>query len=225
MPRAPVTSHVIGRAYPPASLHRVIVRALRSRDPSRSRPPSTETTAASSSSGSARTPSLEATGHALHLAQANCSVSSAGTLRGIHFAQLPPSQAKFVTCVHGAALDVVVDLRVGSPTFGQWDSVLLDDVDRRAIYLPEGLGHAFMALEDHTVVNYLCSAPYAPGREHGVHPLDPEIGIDWPHAARDGSPLAPLLSPKDEAAPTLAEVRDSGLLATYDEARAFTSSL
>ena len=168
---------------------------------------------------------LEATGHTLHLAQANCSVSSAGTLRGIHFAQLPPSQAKFVTCVHGAALDVVVDLRVGSPTFGQWDSVLLDDVDRRAIYLSEGLGHAFMALEDRTVVNYLCSAPYAPGREHGVHPLDPEIGIDWPQAARDGSPLAPLLSPKDEAAPTLAEVRDSGLLATYDEARAFTSSL
>ena len=136
----------------------------------------------------------------LHLAQANCSVSSAGTLRGIHFAQLPPSQAKYVTCLHGAALDVVVDLRVGSPTFGQWDSVLLDDVDRRAVYLPEGLGHAFMALEDHTVVTYLCSAPYAPGREHGIHPLDPDVGIDWPTTARDGSPLAPLLSPKDDAA-------------------------
>ena len=167
----------------------------------------------------------ETVGHPFNLAQANCSVSSAGTLRGIHFAQLPPSQAKFVTCVHGAALDVVVDLRVGSPAFGQWDSVLLDDVDRRAIYLPEGVGHAFMALEDHTVITYLCSAPYAPGREHGVHPLDPEIGIDWPTSARDGSPLAPLLSPKDEAAPTLAEIRDMGLLATYDEARAFTGSL
>ena len=123
---------------------------------------------------------VEATGHALHLAQANCSVSQAGILRGIHFAELPPSQAKYVTCVHGAVLDVVVDIRVGSPTFGQWDSVLLDDVDRRAVYLSEGLGHAFMALEDDTVVNYLCSAPYAPGREHGIHPLDPEIGIAWP---------------------------------------------
>ena len=71
---------------------------------------------------------------------------------------------------------MVVDLRVGSPSFGQWDSVLLDDIDRRAVYLPEGLGHAFMALADGTVVNYLCSAPYAPGREHGIHPLDPAIG-------------------------------------------------
>jgi dTDP-4-dehydrorhamnose 3,5-epimerase len=167
----------------------------------------------------------EHVGHPLHLAQANCSVSSAGTLRGIHFAQLPPSQAKFVTCVKGAALDVVVDLRIGSATYGQWDAVLIDDRDRRAVYLPEGLGHAFMALEDHTVVNYLCSAPYAPGREHGVHPLDPEIGIDWPAQARDGSPLAPLLSPKDEAAPSLAEVREAGLLPTYEEAQAFTRSL
>jgi dTDP-4-dehydrorhamnose 3,5-epimerase len=167
----------------------------------------------------------EHVGHPLHLAQANCSVSSAGTLRGIHFAQLPPSQAKFVTCVSGAALDVVVDLRIGSATYGQWDAVLIDDRDRRAVYLPEGLGHAFMALEDHTVVNYLCSAPYAPGREHGVHPLDPEIGIDWPTQARDGSPLAPLLSPKDEAAPSLAEVREAGLLPTYEDAQAFTRSL
>ncbi|MCW2712827.1 MAG: dTDP-4-dehydrorhamnose 3,5-epimerase [Marmoricola sp.] len=165
------------------------------------------------------------TGHALHLAQANCSVSSAGTLRGIHFAQLPPSQAKFVTCVSGAAFDVAVDLRVGSPTYGRWDAVLLDDVDRRAIYLSEGLGHAFLALEDDTVVNYLCSAPYAPGREHGVHPLDPAIGIEWPTTARDGSPVAPLLSPKDEAAPTLAEAAEQGLLATWDQARDFIQTL
>ena len=167
----------------------------------------------------------QATGHRLHLAQANCSVSAAGTLRGIHFAQLPPSQAKFVTCVQGAALDVVVDLRVGSPTYGRWDAVLIDDRERRAVYLPEGLGHAFMALEDHTVVNYLCSAPYAPGREHGVHPLDPEIGIEWPTTGRDGTPVSALLSPKDAAAPTLAEARDAGLLPTYDEALAFTRSL
>jgi dTDP-4-dehydrorhamnose 3,5-epimerase len=167
----------------------------------------------------------KATGHAFHLAQANCSVSTAGTLRGIHFAQLPPSQAKFVTCVHGAALDVVIDLRVGSPTFGQWDSVQLDDEDRRAIYLPEGLGHAFMALEDGTVVNYLCSAPYAPDREHAIHALDPAIGITWPTTSRDGQALKPLLSPKDDLAPTLAEVGDRGLLPTWDDAQAFTRSL
>jgi dTDP-4-dehydrorhamnose 3,5-epimerase len=166
-----------------------------------------------------------ATGHGFHLAQANCSVSSVGTLRGIHFAQLPPSQAKFVTCVHGSALDVVIDLRLGSPTFGQWDSVHLDDVDRRAIYLPEGMGHAFMALEDHTVVNYLCSAAYAPDREHAIHALDAELGIPWPTKARDGSAITPLLSPKDAEAPSLAEVRDRGLLATWDDAQAFTQSL
>jgi dTDP-4-dehydrorhamnose 3,5-epimerase len=167
----------------------------------------------------------EMTGHRFHLAQANCSVSSVGTLRGVHFAQLPPSQAKLVTCVQGAAFDVVVDLRVGSPSYGLWDAVLIDDRERRAVYLPEGLGHAFLALEDHTVVNYLCSAPFAPGREHGIHPLDPEIGIDWPTTARDGSPLTAILSPKDDAAPSLADVRDQGLLASYEDALAFTQSL
>lgn len=165
------------------------------------------------------------TGHPFRLAQANCSVSSAGTVRGIHFAQLPPSQAKFVTCVQGAAFDVVVDLRIGSPSYGKWDAVLIDDRDRRAVYLPEGVGHAFMALEDHTVVNYLCSAPYAPGREHGIHPLDPEIAVRWPTKSRDGTPLIAKLSPKDEAAPTLAEVRDLGLLATDADARTFIESL
>ena len=168
---------------------------------------------------------VKATGHHFNLAQANCSVSSAGTLRGIHFAQLPPSQAKFVTSMHGSALDVVVDLRIGSPTYGEWDSVQLDDENRRAIYLPEGVGHAFMALEDHTVVNYLCSAPYAPDREHAIHPLDPELGITWPSTARDGSPLSPLLSPKDEQAPGLADVRERGLLPTWDDCQAFVGGL
>jgi dTDP-4-dehydrorhamnose 3,5-epimerase len=167
----------------------------------------------------------EATGHPFTLAQANASVSSAGTLRGIHFAQLPPSQAKWVTCLRGAVLDVVVDIRVGSPTFGAWDSVLLDDEHRRAIYLSEGLGHAFMALEDDTVVSYLCSAPYAPGREHGVHPLDPEVGIEWPTVGRDGRPLEALLSDKDAQAPTLTVAGQSGLLPSYDEALAYVASL
>ena len=166
-----------------------------------------------------------ATGHSLRLAQANCSVSRKGTVRGIHFAQLPPGQAKIMMCMHGSALDVVVDLRVGSPTFGCWDSVQLDDQDRRAIYLPEGMGHAFMALSDSTVVNYLCSAPYAPEREHAIHPHDPQIGIDWPTSTPDGRRISPLLSAKDEAAPTLAATRDRGLLPSYEDALAFTKSL
>jgi dTDP-4-dehydrorhamnose 3,5-epimerase len=170
-------------------------------------------------------PFAESAGHALNLAQANLSVSAAGVLRGIHFADVPPGQAKYVTCARGAVLDVVVDIRVGSPTFGQWDSVLLDDVDRRAIYLAEGLGHAFMSLEDDSTVLYLCSTGYAPGREHGIHPLDPAVGIDWPRTARDGTPLEPLLSDKDRDAPTLAEAEAQGLLPRADEVAAYLASL
>lgn len=162
----------------------------------------------------------EAVGHPLDLRQANTSVSKRGVVRGIHFAQLPPSQAKYVTAPSGAVLDFVVDIRVSSPTFGQWDSVLLDDVDRRAIYLAEGLGHAFVALTDNATVSYLVSDVYRPGREHGINPLDPEIGLRFPAEAGE-----PLLSPKDTDAPSLAEAAASGLLPTWDEARAYYESL
>jgi dTDP-4-dehydrorhamnose 3,5-epimerase len=167
----------------------------------------------------------EAVGHPLDLQQANCSVSAAGVLRGIHFADVPPGQAKYVTCARGAVLDVVVDIRVGSPTFGQWDSVLLDDVDRRAIYLGEGLGHAFMSLEDDSTVLYLCSTGYSPGREHGIHPLDPTVGIAWPTVDRAGRPITPQLSDKDLVAPSLLEARDQGLLPSADGVAAYLDEL
>ena len=170
-------------------------------------------------------PFAAAVGHDFSLAQVNVSVSAAGVLRGIHFADVPPGQAKYVTCAKGAVLDVVVDIRVGSPTYGRWDSVVLDDVDRRGVYLAEGLGHAFMSLEDGSTVVYLCSAPFAPGREHEVEPLDPAIGIEWPSVGRDGAPIAPRLSAKDQAAPSLAEARDAGLLPTADAVVAFVTSL
>lgn len=161
----------------------------------------------------------EAVGHPPRLVQANCSVSRKGTLRGLHFADVPPGQAKYVTCVNGAGLDVIVDLRVGSPTFGEWDATVLNDSDRRAVYVAEGLGHAFLALSDDATLLYLCSEGYNPGREHGVHPLDPEIGIRWP------DDVEPVLSPKDAAAPSLAEARESGLLPTYAECQALYSAL
>jgi dTDP-4-dehydrorhamnose 3,5-epimerase len=161
----------------------------------------------------------EAVGHRLDVAQVNTSVSRRGSVRGIHFADLPPSQAKYVTCLHGAVLDVVVDIRVGSPTFGRWDSALLDDAEHRAVYVAEGLGHAFIALTDEATVNYLCSAPYAPHREHGINPLDPALGISWP------TDIEPLLSAKDAEAPTLAEAREQGLLPSYDECLAFYAEL
>jgi dTDP-4-dehydrorhamnose 3,5-epimerase len=161
----------------------------------------------------------ETIGHPLRVAQANHSVSSRGTLRGVHFADVPPSQAKYVYCTRGAVLDVVVDLRVGSPTFGASDAVRLDDVDRQGVYLSEGLGHAFLSLTDDANVTYLCSEPYAPGREHGVHPLDPALALPWP------DDVAPLLSDKDATAPTLAEARDSGLLPRWEDCQAFYESL
>jgi dTDP-4-dehydrorhamnose 3,5-epimerase len=157
-------------------------------------------------------------GHPLSLAQANHSVSVAGTVRGIHYADVPPGQGKYVYCSKGAVLDLVVDIRVGSPTFGRHVSVRLDDVDRRALYISEGLGHAFVALTDDANVTYLCSTPYNPAGEHGVHPLDPALGIDWPVSD-------PVLSAKDAQAPTLAEAAAAGALPSYDECVAFYESL
>ncbi|GAA1081849.1 dTDP-4-keto-6-deoxy-D-glucose epimerase [Tsukamurella conjunctivitidis] len=142
-------------------------------------------------------------GAPLTLLQANCSVSAAGVLRGIHYTDDPPGQAKYVTCVRGAFLDVVVDLRPGSPTFGHWDHVLLDDVDRRVVHLPAGLGHAILSLEDQSTVMYLCSLEYSPELDHDLDALDPELGIAWPSTGRDGAPLEYVRSGKDAAAPTL----------------------
>jgi len=157
----------------------------------------------------------EATGHRLSVAQTNHSASRKGVVRGVHFALLPPGQAKYVYCPRGAALDVVVDIRVGSPTFGQHDVVRIDDRDFRAVYLAEGLGHMVVALEHDTVVSYLCSTGYDPAREKGVTPTDPALGLPIP------ADPTPLLSPRDLAAPTLAEAVDQGLLPTYEECRAF----
>lgn len=161
----------------------------------------------------------EAVGHRMDVAQTNVSVSARGTVRGVHFADVPVGQAKYVTAVTGSMIDFVVDLRVGSPTFGEWDLVLLDTRDRRAVYLAEGLGHAFVALEDGTTAHYLCSAAYNPAAEHGVHPLDPAIGLELPVG------LEPILSPKDAAAPTLEAAAEAGLLPSFEVCTAFYAKL
>ncbi|WP_336027663.1 dTDP-4-dehydrorhamnose 3,5-epimerase family protein [Geodermatophilus sp. FMUSA9-8] len=160
-----------------------------------------------------------ATGWALPLAQANHSVSARGVLRGVHFALVPPGQAKYVYCPAGRVLDVVVDVRVGSPTFGVSDSVLLDAAEPRAVFLAEGLGHAFLALEDGSSVTYLVSTGYSPGREFGVSPLDPELDLPWP------ADVEVRLSDKDRAAPTLAEARAQGTLPTMEQCTAHYAQL
>ncbi len=164
------------------------------------------------------------TGHRFDLAQANCSVSRRGTLRGIHFADVPPGQAKYVSCLAGAVLDVVVDIRVGSPTFGALDAVRLDDVDRRAVYLAEGLGHAFLALTDQATVAYLCSTVYSPTGEHGITPSDRALDLPgtvpgWP------ADVELLLSDKDTAAPTLATAAVAGLLPQWSDCQHHVAGL
>ena len=164
----------------------------------------------------------EAIGHPLDAARRptpRC--RSAGVVRGIHFADVPPGQAKYVTATHGAVLDYVIDIRVGSPTFGQWDTVLLDDVDRKAIYLAEGLGHAFVALTDDATVSYLVTRRLQPDARARHQPARRR---DRARASRP-RPASLLLSPKDPEAPTLAEAAASGLLPTWDDARAFYASL
>jgi dTDP-4-dehydrorhamnose 3,5-epimerase len=161
----------------------------------------------------------QAIGHRLDIIQTNVSVSSTGTVRGVHFADVPPSQAKYVTALCGSFIDFVIDIRVGSPTFGQWDSVLLDTVDRRAVYLAEGLGHAICCLADDSTVMYLCSASYDPGREHGINPLDPALGLTMPEG------VTPVLSAKDAVAPSLSQAAAQGLLPSYDECVRFYAGL
>ena len=162
----------------------------------------------------------EMIGHPLDLRQGNLSVSRKGVVRGIHFADVPRGQAKYVTVPHGAVLDYVVDIRVGSPTFGQWDSVLLDDVNRKALYLAEGLGHAFVALTEGATVSYLVSDVYNPTAEHGINPLDEQLALVFPPEVGE-----PLLSPKDLEAPTLAEAAEQGLLPAHADLIAFYDSL
>jgi dTDP-4-dehydrorhamnose 3,5-epimerase len=160
----------------------------------------------------------EAVGHPLRLAQGNLSVSARDVVRGIHYAHVPPGQAKYVSCVRGAVLDVIVDLRVGSPTFAQWEFVRLDDVERRSAYVSEGLGHGFVALTDDATLHYVCSQTYNPDGERAVNPLDPDLAIDWPADT-------PVLSARDAAAPTLAQAREAGLLPDYQACLEFTASL
>lgn len=158
-------------------------------------------------------------GHPFNVAQVNCSVSQRNTLRGIHGTVLPPGTAKYVTCVRGAVLDVVVDLRVGSPTFGAHDVTELDESTDTAVYMADGLGHAFLALTDDTCVYYLCSEAYVPGTMIEINALDPDLGLPWNLTGE------PVMSDKDLVAPSLAEAARSGLLPTYEECLAHYAKL
>jgi len=132
--------------------------------------------------------------------QHNHSRSVGATLRGIHF-QTSPGQAKLVRCPRGAILDVAVDLRRSSPTYGEWEAHRLDDVDHHQLFVPVGFGHGFAVLSDLADVTYLLSSVYDPETEAGIAWDDPDVGVDWQVAE-------PLLSERDKAAPRLAEIAD-----------------
>jgi len=134
--------------------------------------------------------------------QSNMSLSKKGALRGIHFSLAPGGQIKWLTCVSGSILDCVVDLREGSPTFGRHHLIRVSAAEPQALLIDSGIGHAFLSLEENTIVNYLLSSPYDPTFEVGVNPLDETLGIDWPTDDL-------ILSDKDRSAMTLT---DAGLL-------------
>ncbi|MBN9643895.1 dTDP-4-dehydrorhamnose 3,5-epimerase [Corynebacterium mendelii] len=152
---------------------------------------------------------VDLAGHPFMLEQANVSTSKAGVIRGLHFAEVPPGQAKWVHCAAGRIIDVAVDIRTSSPTFGKHTSIELSADNRRCVYLPDGFAHGFVALTDATVV-YLTSAEYNPTAEHAINPFDRDLAVDWPVTD-------PIVSDKDAAAASFADYRDKKLLPRYSD--------
>ena len=146
------------------------------------------------------------TGEIFQPVQANVSVSNAGVIRGIHFSLAPDGQAKLVTVLAGSILDVAVDVRIGSPTFGKYEAVVLKAGDGQAMFLRQDMAHAFQALEDNTVVSYLVSSEYSPTEEKEISPLCPTLNIQW------FQNLSTVLSDKDRAAPDLQTQLSKGQL-------------
>ncbi|WP_017537051.1 dTDP-4-dehydrorhamnose 3,5-epimerase family protein [Nocardiopsis halophila] len=141
------------------------------------------------------------------VAQISHNRSARGVLRGLHFTAVPPGGAKFFYAVHGRVRDFLVDLRTGSPTFGRWSEVLLGPDQARGRYIPPGIGHAFYAEEEDSVMVYVLSREYRAANELALSPRDPDLGLPFPDEV--------LLSERDAAAPGLAEARDRGLLPEY----------
>ena len=157
-------------------------------------------------------------GRKFNVKQTNTSVSVKGSVRGIHYALVPPSQAKYVQCQKGSILDFVIDVRLGSPTFGKSISLELNSKIPKAIFIEEGLAHAFVSLEDETVVTYLVNENYNPDREKGINPFDKELSIAWPK-------IDLIVSEKDKSAISLREAKELNLLPHFDECKHYIKAL
>ena len=160
----------------------------------------------------------ESFGRKLNIKQANTSFSKKGAVRGIHYALVPPSQAKFVQCQKGTIIDFVVDIRIGSPTFGKYESIKLDAKTPQAVFIEEGLAHAFVSLEDETIVTYLVNQNYNPAREKGINPLDKDLSLPWPN-------IELILSQKDRSEIRFNEAKVKGLLPIYSECKEFIKNI
>ena len=157
-------------------------------------------------------------GRNLNIKQTNTSSSSKGSVGGIHYALVPPSQAKLVQCQRGSIKDYLIDIRVGSPTFGQFEEIELNENSASAVFIEEGLAHAFVALENQTVVTYFVTEKYNPEREKGINPFDKTLNVKWPD-------LELILSEKDKQAISLDEAKIQGLLPSFDECQKFIKSI
>lgn len=165
---------------------------------------------------------IDATGYPFIPEQANMSVSAAGVVRGLHFCDTPPGQAKLVTCPAGHVIDLIVDVRAGSPTFGQSLTVELEPRTRRVVHLPVGVAHGFVSLADGSVLTYLTSTGYEPDIERAVDVLDPDLGLDVAGILAAAGLGEPTLSDRDAVAPRLAdfETGSDRVLPEYDVCRA-----
>jgi len=135
--------------------------------------------------------------------QDNISFSTKGILRGLHF-QYPQSQGKLIQVLLGEVMDIVVDIRVGSPTYGQWISEVLSESNHRQMYIPPGFAHGYCVTSEAAIFSYKCTDFYNPATEHGIIWNDPDIGIEWPTAQ-------PVLSKKDAIYPRLKEFQPENL--------------
>lgn len=160
----------------------------------------------------------EKLGYPFNVAQANISRSARNVVRGIHLAEVPPGQAKFVTCLAGEIRDVLVDLRVGSPAYGKQVALPLSEENNIAVYIPIGVGHGFTAVSEQATLNYLVTEAYNPDREFGIDPFDADLAVDW-----GVSSDAAILSSKDASAPAVAAVQDR--LATWADCRGWEKEL
>lgn len=140
--------------------------------------------------------------------QGNISHSKLGVIRGIHFSNSPKGQEKFVTCVSGKIVDVLIDLRLGSPTYLVKEYVSLEPAHGKSVYIPTGVGHGFVSQAEESIVCYLLSSEYDPKTEQAINPFDSELGIDW-------NTKNPILSDRDISAHSLAQARDLSLLRFY----------